>query len=108
MEKIAGVTPAISSCDFMGMAIEHAEEIRMTKLDNKKKDDIRENSDVLFNVKENKTIVSKEIFSKICFNCGNNDHFIKNYTNCLYFKKKGHDAYRCYKRREDYVLYCNN
>ena len=88
-DKIAGVTTEVSSCDFMGMAIEHVEEIRMTKLNNKKKEDIREHSDVLFNVRENKVIVSKERLSKNCFNCGNNDPFIKGCPNCLYCKKKG-------------------
>ena len=108
-EKIAGVTPAVNSCDFMGIAIEHAEEIRMTKLNNKKKD-VRETSDVFFNVtdnvRESKSHISKERASKSCFNCGNNDHFIKECPNCFYCKKKGHDTFRCYKRRDDNVPYC--
>ena len=111
-EKVAGITPAVNACEFMGKTVERAEEIRMTKLNSKKKEEVRDIPDVLFNVKENardnKIHTQKDRSSKSCFNCGNNDHFIKDCPNCLYCKKRGHDAYKCYKRRDDKVPYCIN
>ena len=110
-DKVAGVTPAVNACEFMGKAVEHAEEIRMTKSNNnKKKEDIHEGPDVLFNVKENsrenKNYISKERTTRNCYNCGNTDHFRKDCPCCLYCKKKGHDAYKCYRRIDDNVPYC--
>ena len=109
-DKVAGVTPAVNACDFMGMAVEHAEEIRMTKSNIKKED--TQKTDALFYVKDNvreiRVTITKERSSKNCFNCGNNDHLIRDCPNCLYCKKMDHDAYRCYKRRDDNVPYCSN